>query len=967
MNRRSALLASVAAATTVSMAVPAWAQDSQPDRAASGVASQSEIIVTGSRVVRDGFQAPTPTTVLTMEALDRRGLNNVGDFLNEIPSFRASQTNQTNTQSSSSSGASFADLRALGNIRTLVLVDGRRHVPTSPTGQVDLNLIPTILIDRVDVVTGGASAAYGSDAISGVVNVIVNNRLNGFRGDVSLGISEEGDNFERRLSLAWGGDFADNRGHFVIGGDYVRSNGVGSFYDRDWSRRNEEVVSFPNNRPAGTPSRIYAGGVLFVNSLVGGVILGNNADTNPANGADVLRGYYFPAPGQAGTFTYGNEAGGSSYGFSSSQGSLPRLGHALVLPIERHVAMAHIDYAVSDSIELFAEGSYGRAGANFSGPIPRDTATSGPRAITIQRDNAFLPADIAAIMAANNITSFPLGRANPDFSSTRSVNYNTTFRFAGGLRGDLGGGWKWDVYGQYGENEFDSQIRNIRIQRNFDWAYDAIKVGGVIVCRDPAARAAGCVPLNLFGPNAMSQQAADYVNGTQFQNIKLSQTVVAANVTGEPFSTWAGPVSVAVGGEYRRDTASSVVDSIAQAKGYNFSNPAPYEGAFSTKEAYGELVVPLARDMTLLHSLEFNGAIRYTDYNVSGGVTTWKAGATWEPFEGLRFRGTRSRDIRAPNSAELFSMTTTQSTIRNPFNGVSRSYPIIFAPSATLKPEKADTWTVGAVVAPKFLSGLSFSVDYYDIKINGAIASYPAQQIVDNCYAEYQSGGPGAFCAKTDLSGVGASTEINSITVELLNLASLRTRGVDFELAYRFDMGAGHFATRLYGTYVADLISDDGLGKAPIYNAAGIIQSRGSVIDRAGQLGGFTSGINTGATSVPHWQLNGSVTYDRDDWATTLTARWIDSGIVDATLVQPGDADYNPLSPISVGPMNVKSRFYLNWSGSVNIINDGQRRVQFYAVVNNLLNTTPPFPNSQLAGFYDRIGRSYKIGMRFGF
>lgn len=972
MNRRSWMFASVAIGATFSLVAPARAQDAQANAAPAAQAApseegQTEIYVTGSRVQRDGFQAPTPTTVLTAEALQNRGLTNVGDMVNEIPSFRPSQTNQTNTQSSSAAASTFADLRGLGNIRTLTLVNGRRHVPTSATGQVDLNLIPGVLIDRIDVVTGGASAAYGSDAISGVVNVVLNTRLNGFRGDLSLGIAEEGDNFERRISLAWGTEFADGRGHFVIGGEYVKSDGIDSFEDRDWAADYQEVVSFPNNRPAGTPSRIYASGVRFINSLVGGVILGNNADTTPGNGADVLRGIYFPSPGVVGTFTYGQEAGGSSYNFSSSQGVAPRLGHTLVLPIDRRSAVAHLDYELSDSISFFAEANYARSGSDFSGPIPRDTATTGANAIIIRRDNAFLPTQIAAIMDANGITSFPLGRANPDISPTRSINYNTTVRFAAGLNGNLGGGWSWDVYGQYGENQFDSQIRGIRIQQNFLYAYDAIVVGGQIVCRDVSARAAGCVPLNLFGQGAASPAALAYTNGTQIQTINISQTVVAGNIRGEPFSTWAGPVSLAAGVEYRRDTAESVVDSIAARRGYNFSNPAPYSGRFEVKEGYAEIVVPLARDTPFLHSLELNGAIRYTDYSSSGGVTTWKIGGTWEPVDGLRFRGTRSRDIRAPNSAELFSRITTNATLRNPFNGISRSYTVITEPSPALQPEEADTLTVGAVVSPRFLPGFSASVDYYKIDIGGAIASYPAQQILDNCFAETQAGGPGTFCAMASLSGSGAATEINSVSVRLLNLASLKTEGVDFEMAYRFNALGGRINTRFYGTYVAHLISDDGLGVPVTYNGAGIIQTRGSVIDRAGQVGGFTSGLNTGATSLPHWQLNASVNYETERWSTTLTARWIEGGIVDATLVQPGDDDYNPASPISVGDMNVSSRFYLHWAGSFNIIRDGQRRVQVYALVNNLLNTTPPFPNTSVAGFYDRVGRAYKLGVRFQF
>ncbi|MEO5773717.1 MAG: TonB-dependent receptor [Sphingomicrobium sp.] len=978
MGRRNWLLASVAFGGGLLPSAPLWAQTApQPAPAeaepqAAGTAAPTtdgnEVTVTGSRAIRDGMKAPSPTTVITSEALNARGTVNVGDFLNEIPSFRPSVTNQTNTQTSSLSGATFADLRGLGNVRTLVLVDGRRHVPTSATGQVDLNLIPTTLIQRVDVVTGGASAVYGSDAISGVVNVILNKRLQGFKGDVSLGIAEEGDDFERRVGLAWGSEIDGGRGHFVIGGEYVNSEGIDSFIDRKWSRRFNEIISYPATRGAGIPSRTYESGVRFVNSLVGGNILGVNADTNPANGVDVFRGIYFPTPGTIGTYTYGNETGGSSYNMTSSVGTEPRLGHTLVLPIDRHAVLTHFDYDLSDSVGLFIEGSYGRSGSSYSGPLPRDTATTGANAIIIRRDNAFLPPQILSLMVANGIQSFPLGRANPDYERNRIVNFNNTYRLAGGLNGKLGAGWTWDSYVQYGENKLVSKIHNMRIQQNFLYAYDSIKLPtGEIVCRNVTARAQGCVPLNLFGEGAMSSAAIDYVNGTQEQEIRIAQLVAAANVRGEPFSTWAGPVSLATGVEFRRDKARSVVDPIAAARGYNFGNPQPYHGSFDTKEVYAEVAVPLARDMTLLKTLDLNGAVRHTNYETSGGVTTWKIGGIWAPTEDIRFRATRSKDIRAPNSAELFAVTSTQSTLRNPFNGANRSFPVIFAPSPDLQPETANTLTAGGVFTPRFLPGFSASVDYYNIKLKGAISSFTAQQILDRCYAEMQGGTPGYFCSNTSLSGTGTNTEINSVTVQLLNLASIKTRGVDFEASYRFNVGPGRASARLFGTHVAHLIADDGLGVAPKYNAAGIIQTRGSVIDRAGQLGGFTSGLNTGATSVPKWQLNGTLTYETDRWGTSLMGRYIDGGIVDATLVQPGDPDYNAASPISVGPMNVDSRFYLNWSGSVNLVNNGHRKVQLYAVVNNLLDQTPPFPNTQLAGFYDRIGRYYRAGIRFSY
>ena len=688
MSLRSALTVSVATSALAFAAMPAWAQEAvappagagttassvPPEQAApaaaapspdgSSAASRGDIVVTGSRVARQGFDAPTPTVVLSSDLMNQRGATNVGDFLNELPSFRVSQSTQTNPQSSAQGGQVYADLRGLGSIRTLVLVDGRRHVPSAATGQVDINLVPTILVDRVEVVTGGASAAYGSDAVSGVVNIILDKKLQGFKGDVSSGISNYGDNWERRISLAFGTEFAEGRGHIVIGGDYVKSDGVDSYLDRDWGRRDDELITFGANRPAGTPSRLYASGVSYTSSPEGGVIIGPNADTNPANGKDVLRGIGFLPGGGTYAFNYGNDTGsGSAYNNTSKDGSFTRLGHALILPEDRHVVMTHLDYDLSSNLSFFVEGSYARSGATFNGPSPRDTNTT---TIVIQRDNAYLPASVASIMAANNINSFSLGRANVDFAQSFPKNYNTTERIVGGLNGKLGGGWSWDAYYQYGRNVFDSEIDNIRIEQNFRFAYDAVvnPANGQVTCRalvpgsstyNPIA-AAGCVPVNLFGVGSPSAAAAAYINGTQFYKVTTTQEVAAANLRGNLFSTWAGPVAVAVGGEYRVDTDVGVVDALAQASAYNFSNPKAFSGSFNTKEGYVEALVPLAKDSFLAQSLDLNGAVRYTDYSSSGPVTTWKVGATWEPVKGFKLRATRSRDIRAPNASELFSV-----------------------------------------------------------------------------------------------------------------------------------------------------------------------------------------------------------------------------------------------------------------------------------------------------------------------
>ena len=939
---------------------------SQPATATGTADGSNDIIVTASRAGRSGYDAPTPTKVLTAAAIQERGSTNIGDYLNEIPAFRPSQTSQTNPQQNSGAGQTYADLRGLGNIRTLTLVDGRRHVPSSSTGQVDLNLIPTILVERVEVVTGGASAQWGSDAVAGVVNVILDKRLQGFKGDVSFGISDKGDDAERRGALAFGTSFSGDRGHIVIGGEYVKSDGIDSYLDRDWGRRSDELVSYTGPRAAGVPSRMNASGVGSINFTPGGLILGNNADTNAANGVDVLRGIQFGPGGTIMPYNYGQIVGTNSINNSASTpyGTTPlsiRSGLQLALPVERYTGLAHLDYEFTDGISAFAEFGYGRSGSSFHAPPVRDSTAT---ALVIHRDNAFLPAPIAAIMDANGITSFGLGRQYDDFGQVRADNYTESVRAVAGLNGKFGGSYKWDAYYEAGRSQFDEQIRNLRIESNFFQAADSILMGGVAVCRDATARANGCVALNPFGSGSPSAAAINYVTGTLLYKVVNREDVAAANLSGEPFSTWAGPVSVAIGGEYRKETSTGVNDKISQISGFNYGNPKAFQGSFDVKEGYLETIVPLAKDVTLLKALDFNGAVRFTNYSTSGSVTTWKLGATWEPFKGLRFRGTRSRDIRAPNNSELFSVTTTRGTFINTFNGSQDQYTIIAQASPTLRPEKADTTTLGVVFAPSFLLGFQASVDYFNIKVNGAISAYGPQTIIDNCAA---AGGTGFFCDFITKTGTGAATQITAVTQQLVNLASVKTRGIDFEASYRFNMFGNRTTTRLFGTYTPDLIVDDGLGIPVTFNSAGIITSRGSVINYAGQVGGFTSGSNVSYTNSPKLVMNGTITYDTERFSTTLQGRYVGGGKVNKALVDPSDPLYNAASPISILNNDVGSRFYINLSASVKIINAGARKFELYGVLNNLLDVGVPFPATQTTGLYDRIGRFFRVGVRFSY
>lgn len=949
---RAALLCTAALSVVAVTTAQAQTVENERSSAAPEATQVDEIVVTGTRVARAGFDAPTPTTVLGAEALEQRALPNVGEFLNEVPAFRPSQTPQTNPQNLLGGGQNFADLRGLGSIRTLTLVNGRRYVPSSSTGQVDLNLIPTIMVDRIEAVTGGASAAWGSDAVAGVVNLIFNSTLRGIKGDVSYGVTQEGDNETVRAGVAVGDDFHDGRGHFVIGGEYYNAAGVGSYNDREWGRRWEELVSYSGAR-GNNPSRFYASGVTQNNQTYGGVILGPNAAAGRP-----LYGIQFGPGGTVLPFDYGDAVGVNAVNYTGD-GIYSRGQHTLVPEIFREAVAGQFKYDLTPSVQAFAEINYASAGARFRTPQSRDSSLT---AIVIRRDNPFLPAAVASIMDANGIASFPIGRANDDFGPTNAENFNTTTRFATGLSGDLGRGWAWDAYYQFGRNISDSTIENLRISQNFAYAIDAIRdsVTGQAICRDAVARAQGCVPINLIGQGSPSAAAIDYTHGTQFYRVKLEQTVFAANITGEPFSTWAGPVSVAAGVEHRSDETTAISDELAANGRFTFSNPRPFSGDLSVKEVYAETVVPLAVDAPFAKALDLNAAIRYTDYSTSGGVTTWKVGGSYEPFSDLRFRATRSRDIRAPNASELFATTSSITTIRNPWTGVTEQTTVVFSPSPSLKPEEADTLTIGAVVSPSVVPGLRFSVDYYDIDIAGAISSFTAQAVADNCYGEIAGSGPGFFCGFVNRTGTGSATAVRAVDVQLLNVASLQARGVDFEIGYRMPFRSGNLNTRLFGTYTQDLIFDDGTGTKPTYNSAGVIQTLGGVINRAGQVGGFTSGQNNGATNAPEWVLNASVNYSDDRLSATIQGRYVGGGSIDNALVGPDHPDYNPASPISIADNKVDSRFYVNLSGSYRL----SASAEVYGAVNNVANTEPPFPSTAVAGLYDRIGRSYSLGLR---
>lgn len=904
----SHVLASTAYAQSVE------ASDQGQDGDAGSDAQERDIVVTASRTERSGFEAPTPVTVLGARLLERSAATNFADQLNRLPSLRPTSTPSTATFNSSNAGSNFLNLRGLGTARTLVLVNNRRHVGSNPEGRVDLNVIPSSLISRLEIVTGGASAAWGSDAVAGVVNVILDNRFEGVKGSAQAGITDEGDNAEHRVTLAAGSSFAGGRGHVIVGMEYADSDGVRDPDSRGWFRQHHAQVGNPARTSTnGLPQILILPDVTASNASAGGLI-----------NAGPLRGIEFLPGGGTRQFRYGSIVGPSL--MSGGDGVYPAALGALTTPLQRFNVFGRASYELADSVTAFAEAGYARSRSKFELTF----FTANDTNIVIQRDNAYLPESVRSQMVANGLTSFTMGRYSDDIRYQEVTNGNDVYRVAGGLEGKIAGGWKWSAYGSYGKTNSIGLIDRNRINRNYTMAVDAVRdpATGNIVCRSTLTSPTNnCVPINLFGVGSPSEAAASYFLGRRDLVRKMSLTAFGADINGEPFSTWAGPVSLAAGLEYRRDTVNQIVNKEAIDGLFNIGNTKPFRGVSSVKEGYLETVVPLAADLPMLHRLEFNGAVRLTDYQLSGTVTTWKAGASWEPARGLRIRATRSRDIRAPNLAELFTgLSLSFTTIFDPVT--NRQEANVQAPTVgnpALLPETADTTTLGVVLSPAFAPGLRFSVDAYDIDLQGVISSLGAQNIVTFC-----SQGATEFCNAITR---GADGRLQQVVNTPFNLASTKTRGADFELAYELPIvsDGSRVGIRLLASYVDRFVTNNGTS----------VQKLGRVVGEAG----------------PRWRGNASVSYDKAGFSSYFEALYVGKGIQN-----PSTTYDNP---------DIKAWMMFNLGVSYDLGHSTGRQTELFLKVDNMFDKAPPVaPTSFLPtnyGVYDLIGRRFSAGARFRF
>lgn len=931
-------------------------------------ADLDEVTVTGSRVERTGFSAPTPTSVMSSDALQRTAPISISEALTQMPSFRiASSPVTANT---------FANLRNVGPQRTLVLVDGRRHVPSQSNGTVDLNVVPSAMVERTELVTGGASASWGSDAVSGVVNIMLRKDLEGFIGNLQGGVSDRGDNESVTGSVAFGHRFGE-RTHLLVGAEYANLEGVGSSHPPEFARPWGEAGNVGNTSTTnGQPGTIYAHDVRRSTLSPGGLIISVPLTaTNPNLVA--LRGLQFLPNGQTAPFGFGQVYGNRMIGGTDNVGEYTNVGGAIRYPVERYTFLAHVDHDLTDTMRLFVEGSYAHSitdgrgnparneGTTPYGQTPactqdasapvgarfRTLTTTALAPITVGIDNPYLPANVRSLMQAGGISCFSMGRSwrEPGLGEFQAQDgVPRMLRGVVGASGRLGGSWSWDAYLQTGRTEYTTIRKFNREEAKFRNAMDAVDEGlmrtgirnNTIVCRINADASTAnddprCQPMNMFGFGSISDATRAYWMGTSRLDQRTWQSVGAATLRGEPFSTWAGPVSLATGVEYRKEKIESVADPIAENNGWHTGNVKSISGSYDAREGFAELVLPLAKDLPLARESDLSLAGRRTDYSSSGGVTTWKVGLSHALTDELRLRATRSRDIRAGNLGELFTATSvTVGNARNPLTNVTTQVPVTTRGNPTLQPERANTTTAGIVYSPSWLEGLRLSADWYNIEINGLIGTIQTQQVLDRCYLDNLA----QYCADV---ATGANGAITGVTIRQQNLNYFETSGMDFEAAYRFPLSRlsdglpGQVTTRLLANYV------DKLATTASINA--------TTTDPAGQ---YTN---------PHWTIFGTFGYEVGRTSTTLDLRYYGSGTIDNTkVVGTGPLDVNINHAPSSFLTNVTLQYDLGEFANL-------QSSQIYLRVNNVFDRGIPFPSQGVGGVAADefiVGREYRVGIR---
>jgi iron complex outermembrane receptor protein len=942
-------------------APPATVQIAQaaPTPASEG---NEQVIVSASRISIAGYSQPTPVTVVGSAQLEEAAHADIGDTIREMPQVVGSGPLKGaggGTIFASTPGLSTVNLRNLGITRNLVLFDGQRVVQSNVSGGVDLSTIPSTLIQRVDVVTGGASAAYGSDAVSGVINLILNKNFDGFKANIQGSDTYKDDRRAYELEASYGQDIFAGRGHFIVSGNFNSSPDTIFAINRSWY-----TGTYLFNNPAyvagnGQPKTIHRSnaGQYATN---GGAII-----TGPLAGTQFVGPNGTPVKYDPGLTTGTGSVGGSSNIYNSEQPT-----NLLSYPFRSLTFFGYGQYRLTDNISASLQLNYGNSWAK------NDSTTAFSQNYKIYADNAYLDPSIAARM---NVPGFPkdtaTGRAvfnlstpmtnnvdlhHPSFNQFQNsigvpvnISKRQLFRGVFTLDGSIGDNWSWQAYYQHGESRIHLTPTHIVVTANMTNALDAVRVTsgnvgtsglqvGSIACRSTLTNPSnGCAPLNPFGDGVASAAAVNYVNTDQdFETMVLNEDVASGSMQGKlPWNlTGAGVPAVAFGAEYRKEGGVTVVSPLALATALSVANFGPLRGQYHIEEGFLEINTPVLKD-SFVQSLDFDAAGRITSYSTSGMVETWKLGLTSQVNDDIKLRSFYSVDIRAPNLAELFSggIYSNSSPIDPKTNKQVTGVLSATLSNPNLKPEVANTVSGGVVLTPHWIDGLQMSFDWYNINLKGFIAAPSAQLTTQLCQAGNQF-----YCNQFSYDSNGV---LKFLYLQPQNAASLTTSGLDFQVDYGMPLFGGKIAYHLVGNYT-DQRTQSAFGAAP-FDSAGSLSSVGTY------------------TSQPKLHLNISATYSEGPVVGTIQGRLFGSARLNNYWVTGVDVDDNAVPAV----------MYMDLRGSYRLDNN----LQLYAAIDNVWNTPPPgvailasqSNSSQSYGTdintYDSLGRMFRLGLRLSY
>lgn len=957
----SSVKLAISVGLTASLAMPAFAEEETSEEQIERVA------VTGSRIAKAELTQPAPVVSLSAEELAKFGNSDIASVLAELPSIGATNTIIGNNNSNESAGVSSADLRRLGANRTLVLVNGKRHVAGEPgSAQVDLSTIPTSMVSRIEIVTGGASAIYGSDAVSGVINIILKDNFEGFEFNARTSGSLEGvGTQEHSFDVLGGANVADGRGNVTFFAGYERTKEVMSTEIRQFDAWG--TIANPENggEEDGIPDRLRVPRVYsemindtgVINAFGGGI----GRSTFDQNGNPIAQA----ERDGSNSFAFGNFPDGCDTCFDGE-------AYENYIPaVERINVGSTFNYDFTDEIQFYTDFRYVKS------DIKQQFQPSfrfGNVSINVQ-DNAFLNEDLRQSLLDGGQTNATFAKFFDELGNRSAENSRELFRYVGGFKGGFEISesiFDYDLYYIYGETNNRRKTLNDLIPDNFVAALDSVidPDTGLAACRsqvpsaqgddytDPASVNGGdCVAYNPFGLGQASAEARDWVSADVTREDKITQQVIGGTLAGdseELFELQGGPVAMVVGFEYREETSGSTTDEFTKA-GFltNAATPDSY-GEYDVSEYFVELNLPILKDLPFAHEFSLDGAYRKADYSHAGKTEAWKVGMFYAPLEQVSIRGTIGEAVRAPNIAEAFSPRSPgfgrvsdpcdadniNDDPDRPANCAALGMPpgfqandnvsvdTISGGNPDLKPESSTSYTGGIVWTPTFADSLSFTVDYYDIEIEDAIISVATQTVADNCVDATGAPDPD-FCGQVDRNPT--TFDIELVRSGYLNAAAIYTSGIEFQGAYALDLATfdmpGEFRFNLLANQLLKLERLE-------------FQNRpDEVNDEKGEVGD------------PELQFRFGMDYRLDDLTVSWNTRYIDNVVTYDVSENGGSLE--DLSPGTIGSMTTHDLSATYYISENVMINGGVR---------NLFDALPPGYTAN--AMYDLVGRRAFFGVK---